>query len=172
MSYREKKVNEDKYSLSYWQSFAKQTKNFLTWKRIAYVIGIIALIVQFIGLMVTPSEWMIWNVLTFIVATNLGAVLLAIHAQKTADDIKVLYQSAFDADFYHSIFLFSRFKDGFVKAAEADGETVSDEISDLSPQLYILFKGYLETFQSHYENQIPESVNEESDYNTEDELFV
>ena len=82
MSYQERKKNEDKYSLSYWQSFAEQTKNFMTWKRIAYVIGIIALIVQVIGLMITPDEWMIWNVLTFIVATNLGAVLLAIHAQK------------------------------------------------------------------------------------------
>ena len=172
MSYQERKKNEDKYSLSYWQSFAEQTKNFMTWKRIAYVIGIIALIVQVIGLMITPDEWMIWNVLTFIVATNLGAVLLAIHAQKTADEIKVLYQSAFDADFYHTIYLFSRFKEGFVNAAETEGNTVLEEIDDLTPQLYTLFKGYLETFQNHYENPIADSENEESDYGSDDELFV
>jgi len=165
-------VNEDKYSLGYWQSFASATKNLLTWKRVVLVIVIIAIIVQYIGLMITPNEWMIWNVLTFIVATNLGAVLLAIHAQKTADEIKFLYQTAFDADFYHTIYLFSRFKEGFVSAAEAEGNKVSEEISDLSPQLYTLFKGYLETFQSHYERQIPAPINEESNYDAEDELFI
>tara|TARA_R110000851_G_scaffold39057_2_gene99730 strand:- start:75 stop:593 length:519 start_codon:yes stop_codon:yes gene_type:complete len=172
LSYQEKENKENKYLLSYWQYFAEQTKSFLTWKRIAYVIGIIALIVQVIGLMITPNEWMIWNVLTFIVATNLGAVLLAISAQKTADDIKVLYQSAFDADFYHTIYLFSRFKEGFVRAAEAEGNTIPGEISELSPQLYTLFKGYLETFEKHYGNQMQDSVNEESEYDEDDELFL
>ena len=92
--------------------------------------------------------------------------------KKTADEIKVLYQSAFDADFYHTIYLFSRFKEGFVNAAETEGNTVLEEIDDLTPQLYTLFKGYLETFQNHYENPIADSENEESDYGSDDELFV
>ena len=99
-------------------------------------------------------------------ATNLGAVVLAIIAQKTADDIKRLYQTAFDADFYHSLHLISVIKNSISESAEKDDSDLVSKINEMSPQLYTLAKGYLETFEQHYyekdnesESKIPTSLS-------------
>jgi hypothetical protein len=85
-----RELNKDDFQ--YWDNFTQQTKDIFTWKKIVAIITIIAIFVQLLGMMIEPSNWLIWNLLTFIVATNLGAVVLAIIAQKTADDIKNSYQ--------------------------------------------------------------------------------
>ena len=47
----------------------------------------IEIIVQTFALIVQPTAWWTWQLLGFITATNLAAVILAIMAQKTANDI-------------------------------------------------------------------------------------
>ena len=89
----------NKLEVEYWDNFVSKSNQFITAKQIAIVIFLIALSVQTIGFLITPSELLIWNALTFIVATNLGAVLLAVQAQNSADNIREMYKSAFDADF-------------------------------------------------------------------------
>ena len=61
-----------------------------------------------------------WNALTFIIATNLGAVVLAILAQKSADDIRAMYKVAFNADFYHTLHILTSMKIAIEREAERE----------------------------------------------------
>ena len=70
----QKKLIDEKYTLDYWNNFASSTKDFITARQIINYIVLIAVIIQSIGYFLTPNDFLIWNVLTFIVATNLGAV--------------------------------------------------------------------------------------------------
>ena len=78
---------DDKYSSEYWESMVDRGDKFVSAKSMVYYIVLIGLIVQSISLMIQPSNWLIWNALAFIVATNLGAVILAVKAQMSAEDI-------------------------------------------------------------------------------------
>tara|TARA_Y100000361_G_C11141910_1_gene335632 strand:+ start:919 stop:1467 length:549 start_codon:yes stop_codon:yes gene_type:complete len=151
-----RELNKDDFQ--YWDNFTQQTKDIFTWKKIVAIITIIAIFVQLLGMMIEPSNWLIWNLLTFIVATNLGAVVLAIIAQKTADDIKNLYQTAFDADLYHTLHIMSRFKNKFLSEVEKQGNDLEEELDELSPNLYSFFKGYLEVFNEQYKKEESEIV--------------
>ena len=122
--------------------------------------------------MISPSEWLIWNALTFIVATNLGAVLLAIQAQNSADSIRDMYKSAFDADFYQSLFLFSQLKSSIAKNAEKKGVSIRDEIDSLGVNLYEFIEGYLEVFKEDKNTTINTKEKVEIEYENEDELFA
>ena len=123
-----RKKNTDKNDVGYWEDFSQKTDKFITAKQITMYVVVIALIVQTIWFFITPTSWLIWNALTFILATNLGAVLLAIHAQKSADDIREAYANAFNADFYHTLYLFSNFKNSIKEHAERDGKSLKDEM--------------------------------------------
>jgi len=162
----------DKYDFNYWDEFVSKSNNFVTAKHIALVIFIIALTVQAIGLMISPSEWLIWNALTFIVATNLGAVLLAIQAQNSADNIREMYKSAFDADFYQSLFLFSQLKIAINNNADNKGISLKKEIDSLGVNLYEFIEGYLEIFKEDKNTTINTSERVEIEYENEDELFA
>lgn len=161
----------DRGDLKYWVDFTQQTKDIFTWKKIVAIITVIAIIVQIVGMAIEPSNWLIWNLLTFIVATNLGAVVLAVIAQKTADDIKNLYQTAFDADFYHSLHLLSVVKNSMSDAAEKDDSDLVSKINEMSPQIYVLAKGYLETFEQHYYEKDNETESKSVEYDNVEELF-
>ncbi len=161
----------DKYDFEYWEDFVSNSNNFITAKQIALVIFLIALTVQTIGLMIAPSEWLIWNVLTFIVATNLGAVLLAVQAQNSADNIREMYKSAFDADFYQSLFLFSQLKSSIAQNAQKKGVSIRDEIDSLGVNLYEFIEGYLEVFKEDKNTTINTKEKVEIEYENEDELF-
>ena len=145
----QRKVIDEKHSLEYWNNFASSTKDFITARQIINYIILIAIIIQSIGYFITPNNFLIWNVLTFIVATNLGAVLLAIQAQRAADQIRDMYSEAFDGDFYHTLYVVSSFKNSLIKAAEREGNHIDEEISELSEDLYGVFKGYLQAFNEH-----------------------
>ncbi len=83
---------------------------FVSAKSMTFYIVLIAIIVQSISLMITPSNLLIWNALGFIIATNLGAVLLAIKAQMSAEEISDKTSAAFTADFYHTFHMMTRYK--------------------------------------------------------------
>jgi len=159
------------YSKQYWDDFADNTKEFITAKQIAMYILFIGIIVQSIGYFITPNEVMMWNALTFIVATNLGAVLLAIYAQRSADIIRDSYSAAFDGDFYHTLFLISNLKQSIGKSAEEQGRSVEEEVNSLGEDLYGLFKGYLEAFNQDM-NTEPDTIEiNEVNYDAEGDLF-
>jgi hypothetical protein len=150
--FQKKKKTEikDKDSYEYWENFTEKSQKFLSAKQITFTILIIALIVQVIGLMLQPTPWLVWQVMTFITATNLGAVILAISAQKSADDIKKLYQEGFNADLYHTFHIMGKFKNCFLKEIEKQDNNLEEEVNELGPNLYSFIKGYLELFNNQY----------------------
>jgi len=159
----------------YWEHFAQSSSRFITAKQIASYILIIALIVQFIGAMIEPTDWLIWNVLTFIVATNLGAVLLAIHAQKSADDIRELYRVAFNADFYHTLHLMTTVKIAIEREAKREGISLQQEVDSLGMDSYSVLRGYMKSFAEHYHISESQTEDDESvevpEYEDVSELF-
>lgn len=166
-------MNEaEKYDLSYWKDVVYQ-RDFITARMMILYIFIITIVTQSIGMMITPNDVLIWNALTFIVATNLGAVILAIKAQKSAEDISERYNKAFNEDFYHTLFIISQVKKSFSEQAGLEGKTLDEEVSHLGGNLYGVVKGYLETFNEHMKVQegIVENYEESQVEYEEDELF-
>ena len=167
-----KKKTDERFESSYWNNFADKSKTFITAKQITMYIFIIAMSVQVIAQFITPSSWLNYQILAFIMATNLGAVLLAIHAQKSADDIREMYSAAFNGDFYHTLFLLSNFKNTIAAQGERDGKNLEEEMDELGVDSYGVIKGYLQAFNEQIEVEGPEEdIREiETEY-TEDELF-
>ena len=165
----------EKFDKDYWVNFADNSVEFMTARRITTYIVSIAIIVQIIGTMIQPSEWLIWNALTFIIATNLGAVVLAIKAQHSADEIRVLYKTAFDADFYHTLALLSTVKTSIEREAEKEGISLKQEADALGVDAYHLVRGYMKSFNEHYhlseKETFTEGVIEAPEYESEEELF-
>ena len=73
-------LQEDKFDVSYWDDLVNDGNQFVSARGMIYYILMIGIFVQTVALLITPSNWLIWNALGFIVATNLGAVFLAIKA--------------------------------------------------------------------------------------------
>ena len=166
----------EKVSKEYWENFAENSAKFITAKQIIIYITIIGLLIQLIGMQLNPSDWLIWNALTFIIATNLGAVVLAVLAQKSADDIRVMYKVAFNADFYHTLHILTSLKIAIEREAEREGVSLQKEVDSLGMDGYSVMRGYMKSFAEHYhlsENspQTDETV-EMPDYEHESELFV
>ena len=168
MSLRENE--KKKFDLAYWDKFAANSHNFMSANHIAIVILIIAVLVQGIGWLITPNEFLIWNALTFIVATNLGAVLLAIQAQRSADNIRLLYESAFDGNFYHTLFLISHLKNVIRDNANLKDKSLREEIDGWGDNLYEVMYAYLEVFKQHKDLEIEKIEDKDIDIE-ESELF-
>ena len=166
-----KKSIDKKISRNYWVKFVDKSNSFITAKQIAFYVLIISGVIQTIGQFIEPSDWLIWNTLTFIVATNLGAVLLAIHAQKSADDIRDMYDQAFNADFYHTLYLMSKLKNSIADSAHEDGNTLEGELDALGGDVYGAFKGYLKTFNEHMNTEVEVVESKEFGDEGDDGLF-
>jgi hypothetical protein len=159
----------------YWVNFSDNSAKFLTAKQITAYILVIALCVQIIGLLITPTDLLIWNALTFIIATNLGAVILAIHAQKSADEIRDMYRVAFNADFYHTLHILTTLKIAIEREADREGISLQQEVDNLGMDSYSVIRGYMKSFSEHYhlsqqQEETPEDV-EMPNYENESELF-
>ncbi len=100
------------------------------------VLVMVEIIIQTFSLMVKPTDWWTWQLLGFITATNLGAVLLAIQAQRQTDRISATYRAVFTPEFYRTMNTISSL-DGMIRAEAAkDGRSMDEEIEDLAPKLY------------------------------------
>jgi len=110
---------------------------------ILLVLGI-ELVVQTFSLIVAPTEWWTWQLLGFITATNLGAVVLAIMAQNTANDIGKNTKAAFTPEFYKTMTLLSSFHRHFEAEAEAEGRDLDSEVADLAPKVWSLVRAKID----------------------------
>ena len=166
----------EKVSKEYWENFAENSSKFITAKQIIFYITIIGLLIQLIGMQLNPSDWLIWNALTFIIATNLGAVVLAVLAQKSADDIRIMYKVAFNADFYHTLHILTSLKIAVEREAEREGVSLQKEVDSLGMDGYSVMRGYMKSFAEHYHlSQNPPQQDEPvemPEYEHESELFV
>lgn len=168
--------SNEKVNKEYWEKFAENSSKFITAKQIIVYITVIGIVIQLIGMAITPSDWIIWNALTFIIATNLGAVLLAVHAQKSADEIREMYKVAFNADFYHTLHILTNLKVSVEREAEREGVSLQQEVDSLGVDAYTLMRGYMKSFSEHYHfsetQDMGDTQVEMPEYEDESELFV
>ncbi len=162
---------EDKYNLDYWDGFEDDGKRFVSAKSMIYYIASLTVIVQLLAQFLEPSNWLNYQLLAFIMATNLGAVLLAVKAQKSAEDISSKYSRAFNADFYHTMFLFTQIKKKIETESKKDDTSLSQEIDSLGEDVYGLFRGYLTKFNEHRKTEVNYVESRDFGHIEEDELF-
>ncbi len=162
---------DEKYSSEYWESMVDRGDNFVSAKSMVYYIVMIGIVVQSISFMIQPSNWLIWNALAFIVATNLGAVILAVKAQMSAEDISRKTSQAFNADFYHTIHLFTELKRKFEEESVKDGHTLKHELDNLGSDLYHVAKGYITSYSAHMNTEVDMAESKDIHYTSEEELF-
>ena len=102
------------------------------------------MIIQTFALIIEPTSWWTWQLLGFIAATNLGAVILAIFAQKSADDISQVYSRIFTPEFYGTVKLMTDFRGLIEEEAIKDGKNMQGELEDVAPKVYALARKYLD----------------------------
>lgn len=108
------------------------------------VLVMVEIIIQTFSLMVQPTDWWTWQLLGFITATNLGAVLLAIQAQRQTDRISKTYRAVFTPNFYRTMNTISSL-DGLIRQeASKDGRSMDEELQDLAPKLYGFARKYVD----------------------------
>ena len=131
------------------------------------VLGIMC-VVQTFSILVAPTEWWTWQLLGFITATNLGAVILAIMAQNTANDIGRQTKNAFTPEFYKTITVLSSFHRLFEEEAEKEGKDLNAEVEDLAPKVWSLVRAKIDVDTS--DGVEPMDASQFVDEATSDEL--
>ena len=117
---------------------------FISASQMLVVIFTIAVVLQSISYFIPPSEWLNWQLLVFITSTNLGAVVLAIQAQRSADDIGAVQRKIFTPEFYKSMKSISKLHGLIEDEATLQGHSIDDELKDMAPKIYGLTRAYLD----------------------------
>ena len=106
-----------------WERFSDPT--IISARTLILIVGSIALVLQSVALMIQPTEWWTWQLLSFITATNLGAVVLAVLAQNSANDIGKAYKTVFTPSFYKTV-------------------NLDEEIHEIAPKMWSLVRANLD----------------------------
>lgn len=125
--------------------------NLITWRQMVGLILSLEVMIQsmFIwmahhnGLANLSLEWWILQFNGLVVATNIGAVVLAILAQKTANDIGAVQSRVFTPDFYHTVAAATTFRQLMLEEAEKEGRSLDEELSLIAPKAYALARARL-----------------------------
>lgn len=122
----------------------------ITAKQMVYLILALEVVIQIIFLALAhvsdmdtfSIEWWILQFNGLVVATNIGAVVLAILAQKTANDIGAVQSRVLTGDFYRTVQTITDLKVAVEKEATKDGRSLQDEIDEMAPHLYSMIRAY------------------------------
>lgn len=125
-----------------WERFSNPA--LMTPKMMIFICVVIEVVLQGVALGVEPTEWWTWQLLAFITATNLGAVVLAILAQRSAHQISRSYQAVFTPAFYRTIRLISEFEHHFQTEAAKEGRDFNAEIAEMAPKMWGLIRAKLD----------------------------
>ena len=163
---------DDKFDLSYWNDMVDDGERFTSAKTMIWYLLVIGVIVQLISFLFEPTTTLIWYALGFVIATNVGAVVLAVKAQFSAEGIGKKTSLAFNADFYHTIHLMTEMKKKFVEEAERDGNSLKQEVDNMGEDIYSVMKGYLRTYNQHMNSEIEMVESKDIQYDKEEDLFT
>ena len=131
------------------------------------VIGaLFILIADRFGVAMGDFLWWVLQFFGLVVATNLGAVILAIMAQKTANDIGRMYREVFTADFYMTVESMTTFRSFLMEEAQNDGKPFNGELKDLAQKIYRVARAELDVRSAEIEPIAP--FDERAD---DEELF-
>lgn len=122
----------------------------VTAKQMVYLILGLEVVIQMIFLalanlsnMQTFSiDWWILQFNGLVVATNIGAVVLAILAQKTANDIGAVQSRVLTGDFYRTVQTITDLKVAVEREAASEERSLQDEIDDMAPHIYSMIRAY------------------------------
>tara|TARA_R110000803_G_scaffold37327_13_gene80460 strand:+ start:857 stop:1348 length:492 start_codon:yes stop_codon:yes gene_type:complete len=148
---------------------------FVSAKQMFIICLSIEIVVQIFALVVQPTAWWTWQLLGFIAATNLGAVVLAIFAQRSADKIGAVYRRVFTSDFYETVAAMSDIRRTMIEQAENDDTDFDTDA--IAPEIYQTVRDYFTTKQLHENTptpdiDVPYVSPEEVSFINEEELFL
>jgi len=118
-----------------WEDFSNMN-DFISAKAMIFLSITLALLTQTIAQIITPSAWLNYQMLAFIMSTNLAAVILAIVAQRSAERISELQRRAFTPEFYRGTAILASFFSKLEQVAEEKGSNIEDKLDDLAPRVH------------------------------------
>jgi hypothetical protein len=140
---------------------------FVSVKGMLIIVVLLSVGVQSIAQLFVPSFWINYQLLAFILATNVGAVILAMMAQSSADKISRMYRRAFTPEFYQGLDAITKVFNSLDSQAESNGQDLSKELESLGPRIY----GFL--FSDRPDLEPPElEVDPSPSWDDESELFL
>tara|TARA_R100000908_G_scaffold45967_2_gene22387 strand:- start:2081 stop:2539 length:459 start_codon:yes stop_codon:yes gene_type:complete len=125
-----------------WERFSDPT--IISARTLILIVLGIEIVLQSVALAISPTEWWIWQLLGFITATNLGAVVLAVLAQRSANNIGKAYKKVFTPSFYKTVNMFSKFQEYFELEAQKEGRDLDEEIKEVAPKLWGVIRAHLD----------------------------
>ena len=125
-----------------WERFSDPT--IISARTLILIVLSIEIVLQSVALAISPTEWWIWQLLGFITATNLGAVVLAVLAQRSANNIGKAYKKVFTPSFYKTVNMFSKFQEYFELEAQKEGRDLDEEIKEVAPKLWGVIRAHLD----------------------------
>ena len=140
---------------------------FVSVKGMLIIVVLLSIFVQSVAQLFDPSFWINYQLLAFILATNVGAVVLAMMAQSSADKISRMYRRAFTPEFYQGLGAITKVFNFLEAQAEANGQDLSKELESLGPRLY----GFLFSDRPDLEPPVVE-VEPSPEWSDESELFA
>ena len=140
---------------------------FVSVKGMLIIVVLLSIFVQSVAQLFNPSFWINYQLLAFILATNVGAVILAMMAQSSADKISRMYRRAFTPEFYQGLGAITKVFNSLEAQAEANGQDLSKELESLGPRLY----GFLFSDRPDLEPPVVE-VEPSPEWSDESELFA
>ncbi|HIK68011.1 MAG TPA: hypothetical protein EYF95_08595 [Flavobacteriales bacterium] len=148
-----------------WKEFATMT-DFISAKAMVFLAIGLALITQTIAQVIAPSAWLNYQMLAFIMSTNLAAVILAIVAQRSAERISDLQRRAFTPEFYRGTSILASFFSKLEQVAEEKGSSIEEKLDDLAPRVH-------DFLLSNDPLSVPPEIDLEPvpEWDNEDELF-
>jgi hypothetical protein len=113
--------------------------NFITSKQLIWtVVGLFA-IMQVVFLVVKPSTEVQWQILGWVLSTNIAAVLLAIIGNIEVEKARNLSQKIYTAEMIETIGLFTTLK---LAIDESSSEDYEEDLKEVAPYLIKILRRY------------------------------
>jgi len=137
---------------------------FVSLKGMIFIVIALSVTVQTVAQLFVPTFWINYQLLAFILATNVGAVVLAMMAQRSADKISRMYRRAFTPEFYQGLDAITKVFNSLEKQAQSNGQDLTKELESLGPRLYgFLFSDRPDLEPPELEVEAPEPWEDESE---------
>lgn len=162
---------------SKWKKLAEM--KFVTARQMILIMIILECFIQIpfiwiggeLGLTRFSGEWWMLQFFGMVMATNIGAVVLAIIAQDSANKIGASQSEAFSTEFMEGMERFTRVLTVLSATAESNGESLDDQIDELIPEFYELGLAYLKTHRTPIVQPPDIKVAPPAEYESDEELF-
>ena len=170
-------ANNNSEQTNKWEKLSEM--KFITVRHMITIMLILETLIQIpfiwlaptLGLETFSSPWWLLQFAGIVMATNIGAVVLAIIAQDAANKIGRSQSEAFTVDFMQGIETLTQVMTALEESASKNGENLSDQITELVPLYYELGLSYVRTHTTPAVQPPHIKVSPPASYESESELF-